>query len=192
MLAPWRPDRWRAHCSEVIARYWDNKLKQKAESMTSLCMLDVANLFITKPAKVWSMAGLDSTEVRKAAIVNWMTLGVYQTRETLFKMKVIKSPMCTACSMNAIGSLAHYLLYCPFTESIRQNYVPKFILSNPKVSKVADNETALVLSILDPESSLLPEEVRFSWESSKDIYALSREYVYNVHRKFEKFYEKST
>ena len=160
--------------------------------MTSLCMLDVANLSITKPAKVWSMAGLDSTEVRKAAIVNWMTLGVYQTRETLFKMKVIKSPMCTACSMNAIGSLAHYLLYCPFTESIRQNYVPKFILSNPKVSKVADNETALVLSILDPESSLLPEEVRFSWESSKDIYALSREYVYNVHRKFEKFYEKST
>ena len=32
---------------------------------------------------------------------------------------------------------------CPFTESIRQNYVPKCILSNPKVSKVADNKKAL-------------------------------------------------
>ena len=94
--------------------------------------------------------------------------------------------------MNANGSLAHYLLYCPFTESIRQNYVPKFILSNPKVSNLADNETALIVSILDPESSLLLKEVRFNWESSKNIYALSREYVYNVHRKFKKFYEKST
>ena len=80
-------------------------------------MLDFANLSILQPEKVWSMAGLDSTEVKKAAIVNWMTLGVYQTREILFKMKVIKSPLCTAYSMNVIGSLAHYLLYCPFTES---------------------------------------------------------------------------
>ena len=125
MLAPWRPDRWRAHCSEVIARYWDNKLKKKAESMTSLCMLDVANLSIIKPAKVWAMAGLDSTEVRKAAIVNWMTLGVYQTRETLFKMKVIKSPLCKACSMNAIGSLAHYMLYFLFTESCKSQLCSK-------------------------------------------------------------------
>ena len=155
-------------------------------------MLDVANLSILQPAKVWSIAGLDSTEVKKAAVANWMTLGVYQTREILFKMKVIKSPLCTACSMNVIGSLAHYLLYCPFTESIRQQYVPKFILANPKVTRLSDSETALVISILDPESSLLPDEIRFSWESSTNIYALSREYVYNVHRKFEKFYKKST
>ena len=85
MLAPWRPDRWRAHCRGVIASYWDKKLKQKAESLSSLGMLDVANLSILQPAKVWSMAGLDSTEVKKAAVTNWMTLGVYQTREILFK-----------------------------------------------------------------------------------------------------------
>jgi hypothetical protein len=85
----------------------------------------------------------------------------------------------------------YYLLYCSFTESIRQNYVPKFILANPKVATLAVNETALVISSLDPESSLLPEDMRYSWESSTEIYALSRDYVYNVHKKFEKFYENS-
>ena len=92
--------------------------------------------------------------------------------------------------MNAIGSLSHYLLYCPFTAEIREKYVPQFVLANPKVASLANNETALLISILDPESSLLPEEIRYNWESSKKIYALSRDYVYNVHKKFEKFYEK--
>ena len=92
--------------------------------------------------------------------------------------------------MNVPGSLPHYLLYCPFIESIRQEYVPKFILSNPKVTSLADNEEALIISILDPEYSLLPENIRFNWESSNAIYAFSRDYVYNVHRKYEKFYGK--
>ena len=158
--------------------------------METLCLLDISSLSIMKPAKVWSMAGLDSIEVRKSAVVNWMTLGVYKTREALHKMKAIKSPQCTACSMNAIGSLSHYLLYCPLTAEIREKYVPQFVLANPKVASLANNETALLISILDPESSLLPEEIRHNWESSKKIYALSRDYVYNVHRKFDKFYQK--
>ena len=67
----------------------------------------------------------------------------------------------------------------------------KFILSNPKITKLLGNEVALVISILDPESSLLSENIRYNWESSKKIYSLSRDYVYNVHRKFDKFYEKN-
>ena len=85
-------------------------MKRIVESMGSLCLLDISSLSIMKPAKVWSMAGLDFIEVKKAAVANWMTLSVYKTREALHKMKVIKSPQCTACYMNAIGSLSHYLL----------------------------------------------------------------------------------
>ena len=84
-------------------------------------------------------------------------------------MKVIKSPQCTACSMNAVGSLSHYLLYCPLTEKIREKYVPQFVLANPKVASLANNETALLISILDPESSLLPEDIRHNWESSTKV-----------------------
>ena len=188
MVYPWRADRWRAHCLDVIADHWDRKLKQAAEVMDSLYLLDVPSLSIMKPAKIWSMAGLDAQEVKKAAVVNWMSLGVYKSREILHKMKIVKSPMCTACSTNSVGSLAHYLLYCPYTEAIRQQYVPKFIVANPKVARLAGNEEALIISILDPESSLLPEEIRYNWESSTRIYAMSRDYVYNVHKKFEKFY----
>ena len=63
---------------------------------------------------------------------------------------------------DSIGTLSHYLLYCPYTEEIRQKYVPKCIVANPKVARLAGNEAALVISILDPESSLLPEEIRYN------------------------------
>ena len=82
--------------------------------------------------------------------------------------------------MNVTGSLAHYLLHCPYVEEIRNN----FIIINPNVASLADNETAL-----DPESALLPEDIRLNWDSSKSIYAWSRDFVYNVHNKFRKFYE---
>ena len=63
------------------------------------------------------------------------------------------------------------------------------MIANPKVARLTDNESALMISILDPESSLLPDDVGFNWESSKKIYTLTRDYVYNVHTKIEKFYE---
>ena len=185
----WRPDRWRAHCRNIIASYWDKILKEQAESKSSLCYLDTTSLSIMKPAKVWSMAGLDSTQVKRAAVANWMNLGVYKTREVLHKMNLIKSNLCVACSMNVIGSLPHYLLYCPFVEDIRQRFVPQFLQSNPKVASLIENETYIMISILDPESSLLPKEVQYNWKSSTEVYALSRDFVYNVHRKFSKFYE---
>ena len=192
MKAPWRPDRWRAYCQDKIAIHWDTKLKHDAEPKPSLIFLDIYSLSVTKPAKIWSMAGLDSAEVKKACIVNWMLLGVYRTREVLHKMKIVKSNLCTACSMNAIGSLEHYLLYCEFTSDIRENFLPKFILSNSKITSLIDNEVAVMISILDPESSLLPDEITLNWESSSKIYALSRDYVYNLHRKFEKYYDNTS
>ena len=150
-----------------------------------MCKMIGQNTYVDKKKGFTSS---NQPEVRKAAVVKWMSLGVYQTRETLCKMKKIKSPLCTSCPMGGVGSLPHYILYCSFTESISQKYVPKFILANPKVTRLADNETELVISILDPESSLLPEDIRYSWESSTAIYALSRDYVYS---KFEKFDENS-
>ena len=174
-----------------MAAHWDAKLKAEAESKLSLLLLDISSLSITKPAKIWSMAGLNATETKKACIVNWMQLGVYRTREALHKMKKIKSKICSACPLNVVGSLEHYLLYCPFVQEIRERFVPQLFRSNPKVSSLLENEAALMVTILDPESALLPDNIRCSWDSSADIYALSRDYVYNVHNKFEKYYNKS-
>ena len=90
--------------------------------------------------------------------------------------------------MNTIGSLEHYLLYCELSKEIREKFVPKFILSNNKISSLLNNEVALMITILDPESSLLPDEIRFNWVSTSQIYSLSHDFDYNIHRKFEKFY----
>jgi hypothetical protein len=61
------------------------------------------------------------------------------------------------------------------------------VLANPKVVSLANNEAALLISILDPESFLLPEEIRYNWESSKEMHALSRDYFSNVHKKWINF-----
>ena len=94
--------------------------------------------------------------------------------------------------MNVIGTLEHYLLYCEFSREIREKFVPQFILNNDKISSLMNNEVALMVSILDPESSLLPEEVRCNWKSSTAIYSLSRDFAFNIHKKFEKFYGETT
>ena len=191
MQSPWQPDRWRSYCKDRVAAHWDTKLKEEAESKLSLFMLDISSLSITKPAKIWAMAGLNALEVKKACIANWMLLGVYRTREVLHKMKKTKSNLCTACPANAVGSLKHYLLYCQFVNEIRENFIPQLFRSNLKVSTLIQDEDAIMISILDPESTLLPDEVRYNWDSTTDIYALSRDYVYNIHKKFEKYYEKT-
>ena len=82
--------------------------------------------------------------------------------------------------MNAIGSLGHYLLYCELSKEIREKFVTKFILSNNKISSLLNNEVALMITILDPESSLLPDEIRFNWVSSSQIYSLSRDFAYTT------------
>ena len=68
-----------------IAVHWDVKQKQEAESKLSLILLDINSLSVARPAKIWSMAGLDATKVKKVCIVNWMTLGVYRTRNFYVK-----------------------------------------------------------------------------------------------------------
>ena len=140
--------RWRPYCQERITAHWDQKLKQEAETKQSLVFLDFSSLSLTKPAKLWSMAGLEANEIKKACIVNWMTLGVFRTGENLYKMKKAKFKMCTACPKNAIGSLEHYLLYCEFVKETREKFLPQFILSNPEITNLFENEVALMISIL--------------------------------------------
>ena len=153
----------------------------------SPCSTSVHFLSLSQPS-FGRWLGWTLLKSRKPALLI-TCLWVYIAR-VLHKMKKTKSNLCTACSNNAIGSLEHYLLYCPFTQEIREHFIPQFIQCNPKITSLIDNEAALVISILDPESNLLPEDIRQNWESSNRMYALSRDYVYNIYRKLEKHYEK--
>ena len=189
MQYPWRPDRWRDHCKRVVKDYWEKQLLQKVGDSLRYMDLDYASLQI--PMRVWQMAGLCSDSVRQAAIVNWMLLGVYFTREFLHKMNKVKSPICLGCSNQVNETLSHLLLHCEYYKKIHEEYLPKFLQQNCQLGEIFTNEDVLIQTILDPLSSNLPETVRQGWVSAKAVYCLSRQFCSSLHKMREKLYKEA-
>ena len=128
---------------------------------------------------------------KSTTIVSWMMLGVYRTQEFLFKMKKSKSPSCVGCETKSENeNLSHLLLYCTYYQSIREEFIPMYHLNNKNLSSILDNEEKIILSILDPLSSKLPEVITLNWTSPKHAYEISRQFCYNLHNKREKLYAK--
>ena len=186
---PWRSDRWRAHCKKTVHEYWDKKLIETVESSTTLKYVDTSYVTTLHPMRVWQMAGLCSDSVKHAAVVNWMSLGIYFTQELLFKIKKAKSPLCLGCDENEIENLNHLILHCQNYKDIRENFIPKHLMSNKSLSDIFENEDLLITSILDPLSANLPYDITKNWTSAKTAYETSRQFCYNLHRKREKWYK---
>ena len=186
---PWRPDRWRAHCKQVVQKFWDRKLINIAEDMPTLIYMDTEYISTSVPMRIWQLAGLCSDSVRAATIVNWMVMGVYFTRELLFSMKKVETPKCLGCSENVDENLTHFLLYCSYYKEVRESYLPRFVENNKKISEILENETLIMLSILDPLHSKLPESISRGWQSGKIAYEISRKFCFNMHMKREKLYK---
>ena len=186
MSNPWRADRWRGHCSQTVSRYWVEKLRSEAAAMDSLEHLDIESLNLDMPMNTWIQAGLNSEQSKKATVVSWMLLGVFKTRKRLFVMKKTKGDKCLACDENKTENLSHLLLSCPFYESIREEYLPRLAILNKNFSEIIKEEKNIIISILDPDSTLLPPQARLHCEEAFNI---SRSYCYDVYRKREKFYE---
>ena len=89
---------------------------------------------------------------------NWMLLGVYFTQIQLYKMKKVKSSLCLGSNENS-EDLTHFILHCGFFNTIREKYLPQFISQNNKLGEILKNEEMIILTILDPVSSNLPEVV---------------------------------
>ena len=186
MYIPWRADRWRGHCSQVINTHWANKLRSEAAELDCLQYLELESLNLDVPMNIWRRAGLNSEQATKATVVSWMLLGVFKTREKLAKMKKVKSDKCLACGENEIESLPHLLLKCTYYAKIREEYLPKLAILNPNFSSILNNERKIIISILDPESKLLPTESRLNCD---EAFQLSRSFCYDLFKKRDKFYE---
>ena len=120
-------------------------------------------------------------------VVNWMAMGVYFTRELLQKMKKINSAMCMGCNKSENENLSHFILQCGFYQQIRENYLPKLMEINPHISDLFGKEELLMMMILDPLNSKLPDRITKCWTSSKKANELPRRFYYNMHRKIEKY-----
>jgi hypothetical protein len=92
----------------------------------------------------------------------------------------VKSDTCLACDQNTTENLYHLIYICPFYEEIRQLVLTKLLMMNRSIS----NDVNLAL---DPQSNLLPDNVR-NWPSIEEVYGLTRDMCYNIHRKREQFY----
>jgi hypothetical protein len=189
MQYPWRPDRWRDHCKRTVRDYWEKQLLQTVGDSLRYMDMEYASLQI--PMRVWQMAGLCSDSVRQATVVNWMLLGVYRTRELLYKMNKAKSPYCFGCQSQTIETLNHLLLHCEYYQQVREAYLPKYIQENGQLSEILANEDLIIQTVLDPLSSNLPISVREGWISAKAAYSTSRQFCYNLHRMREKLYKEA-
>ena len=135
------------------------------------------------------MAGLDAESVQQTTVVNWMLLGVYFTQEFLFTMRKTKSPICLGCDHGVVETLNHIILHCGHYNSIREAYLPQYLEQNKFISEILDVEDKILLSILDPLSSKLPDSVTKSWLSPNHVYKLSRQLCFNIHSKRKKLYD---
>ena len=105
-----------------------------------------------------------------------MYSGVYFTREFMYKMNKTKSPNC-ACEMNVVENLPHFLLECKLYQSVREQYLPTYLMMNRNVTSICDSEKQIIICILDPLSSKLPDLVTSNWNSVRDVYQLSRKFT---------------
>ena len=185
---PWRPDRWRSNCRKVICEYWDKKLRSEAEEKSSSKYADVSSLSTQTPMRIFQQAGINSQTSKEATVVAWLYCGTYFTRELLFNMKKTSSPIC-ACKQTNSENISHFLLYCQLYDNIRQQYIPKFLQLNTRISEILNDENKLIISILDPLSSKLPEEITANWSSIKEVYDLTRKFCFRMHTKREKIYK---
>ena len=184
---PWRADRWKDHCKKIVYDYWEKQFLLKIKSMDSLQYVDIENISVGIPMRVWQMAGLCSEEVKMATVVNWMVLGVYFTRVFLHKMKKIKTPLCQGCNEEN-EDLPHFLLKCSHYDDIRESYLPKYFQLNLHISEILDNQGLILQTILDPLASRLPASIRNNWSSVTTVYRISRQFCFHMHRRREKLY----
>ena len=186
MSYPWRADRWRSHCSQVVSRHWLEKLQLEAAGMDSFEHLDIESLNLSMHMNTWRQAGLNSQQTKKATVVSWILLGVFKTRKKLFVMKKAKNDKCLACDESKPENLSHLLLHCQYYSSIREEYLPRLAIINKHFSEIINEEKNTILSILDPDSTLLPTNARLHCQ---EAFSISRSYCYDIYKKREKFYE---
>ena len=187
MENPWTAQSWRNLCNQTISQYWEEKLRLEASDKPSLWRCDISALSFSKVHRIWEYAGLHSTEVTKATINMWFLLGVYHSNDLLFKMT--KSPTITNechCSDNSVEDSSHMILHCNSYNSIREPFFTKITFENPNLALFCTSPEIIILSIMDPESSLLPENIKLGWKSTQNIYELTRNFLFNIHRKREK------
>ena len=85
-------------------------------------------------------------------------MGVFLTRDKLYKFKKVDSPICIFCQTDKTqieDSLYHFLHVCTAFKNIRVPFLKDFEAENDGMKKIAGNQKLMTIAILDPESNFL-------------------------------------
>ena len=107
-------------------------------------------------------------------------------------MKKVDGPHCILCSNPVEGVVEdriHFTLFCPLLGQIREVYFRKFEQINPHINAIRSNQQQFLISLLDPFSPKVSEEVRQGWINPDIPYEISRNYFYAIHNKRKKLIE---
>ena len=83
----------------------------------------------------------------------------------------------------------YFILSCVAFGNIRDNFISQMIALSPVVKNMISASNDFLLCILDPFSPRVPNELQKSWKSETDIYRVSRNFCYAMHKKREKLLE---
>ena len=103
------------------------------------------------------------------------------TGKRLFDMRKSKSPACIFCGAE-IDHPVHFMLSCPAFTTTRTNFITKLMAISPTLSQHYSASPEFLLSILDPFSPRVPLAVRNSWKSKDEVYKISRNFCYSMHK----------
>ena len=190
---PWVSKRFGDFAKETISKYWASYLQESAQTYeeNSLRLFDSSRLTLTSPHPIWLAAGSNSISVQRATVVSWLLLGVYKTMERLHTMNKVSSPTCLLCEEgDLVEDQLHFALFCTAFSEIRNFYFKKIIDLNHRLNDIRDDHQMFLISLLDPFSPKLPEELRNEWKNADEVYELSRNYFAAIHKKREGLMEK--
>ena len=111
----------------------------------------------------------------------------------MHKMSKARTPYCVLCAEEPgppkVEDRKHFLLSCPALSDIREDFLAQFVGLSAMLVNHMDVSNNFLVCLLDPFSSLVPEELRNSWASEETVYETSRNFVYAMHNKRTKILE---
>ena len=176
-----------------ITDFWEDKLRQEASNLPSLCYLNPYLYTLSIPHPVWTTSTSSSFECTKSTVIAKMISGRYRSEEMCKYWSNNRNGYCLAdtCSQ-VVGNLEHILVLCPALEAVRSRLrnmwlsktiqlpalhcLLRRVLSAPPASQVQ--------FILDPWTS---EEIVQLWEVYgqpllEHVFYLCRTFAYYIHR----------
>ncbi|CAG2188601.1 unnamed protein product [Mytilus edulis] len=113
--------KWKSLVTKHLNTYWQNTLRDDAESKSTLKHMDTEHLLVGKNHPVWTIFDKTKAEVRKAIIKARIVSGTFILNSDRAKFNQAPSSVCQLCNLSE-ENISHFLLECPILSNTRITY----------------------------------------------------------------------